>query len=98
SARERERSLNATLQAEYFRHRDTLRQRRAALARFEQEVLGRQSGFLEMAESAYRLGKGSLFELLDARRTQVEAGAGHLELVGAIVESELELRALAGEL
>jgi outer membrane protein TolC len=68
------------------------------LARFENDVVGQRSAFLEMAESAYRLGKGSLFELLDARRTQVEAAVASLELVAAIVESELELRALAGEL
>jgi len=98
SARERERAVNATLQADYQRHRDTLRQRRAALARLDQDVPALQGSFLEMAESAYRLGKGSLFELLDARRTQAEAAVARLELVGAIIESELELRALAGEL
>ena len=51
-----------------------------------------------MAEAAYRLGRGSLFELLDARRTQLDAATARLELIGAIVEAQLELRALAGDL
>jgi outer membrane protein TolC len=72
--------------------------RREALARFEREVFQRQSAFLEMAESAYRLGRGTLFELLDARRTQLEAALARAELAAAIVESQIELRALAGAL
>jgi len=98
AARERERATNSVLQAEYQRHRETLRSRRAALAQFEKDVFERQAAFLEMAESAYRLGRGSLFELLDARRTQAEAAAAQVDLVDAIAESEIELRALAGDL
>jgi outer membrane protein TolC len=98
SARERERGTRASLQAEYQRHRDTLRLRRDALARFDREVFERQAAFLEMAESAYRLGRGTMFELLDAHRTQLEAATARIELLGGIVESEIELRALAGKL
>ena len=58
----------------------------------------RQSTFLEMAESAYRLGRGTLFELLDARRTQLEASLARAELLAAIAETQLELRALSGSL
>ncbi|MEA3193863.1 MAG: outer membrane protein heavy metal efflux system [Betaproteobacteria bacterium] len=98
ATRERERAANAALSAEYEKQRDTLRARREALRRFEGEVPGDQSAFLEMAESAYRLGRGTLFELLDARRTRMEASIARLELLGAIVEAEIELRALTGEL
>ncbi len=98
AARERERAANAALRAEYQKQRDALQVRRDALRRFDADVSGRQGAFLEMAESAYRLGRGTLFELLDARRTQLEAAVARLELLGAIVEAELELRALAGEL
>jgi outer membrane protein TolC len=72
--------------------------RRAALQRFEKNVFERQAEFREMSETAYRLGRGSLFELLDARRTQLEAAAARLELMGAIVEAQIELRALSGNL
>lgn len=96
AARERERAANAVLAAEYDKQRETLRARREALRRFETEVPAGE--FLEMAESAYRLGRGSLFELLDARRTRLEATVARLELLGAIVEAEIELRSLTGEL
>ncbi len=98
ATRERERAGNAALAAEYEKQRDVLRARRDALRRFEAETSGAEGGFLEMAESAYRLGRGSLFELLDARRTQLEASLARLELLGAIVEAEIELRAMTGDL
>ncbi|MFN2646069.1 MAG: TolC family protein, partial [Burkholderiales bacterium] len=98
AARERERVVSAALQAELVKQREALALRREALARFERDVFERQSSFLAMAESAYRLGRGSLFELLDARRTQLEASSARVELLTALVEAELELRALADEL
>jgi cobalt-zinc-cadmium efflux system outer membrane protein len=98
AARERERGVAATVQAELAKQREALELRREALARFERDVSERQSAFLEMAESAYRLGKGTLFELLDARRTQLEASVARVELLTALLEAEIELRALAGEL
>src|SRR4051812_3631591 len=98
AARERERAAGASLRSDYRRQAEALRLRRDALARFDREVFSRQSEFLEMAEASYRLGRGSLFELLDARRTQLEAVAARLELLGGIAESQIELRALGGEL
>jgi len=94
AARARERSLEVGLRAELQRHLEALRVRRAAMGKLQE----RQDSFLDMAESAYRLGRATLFELLDARRTQVEAADARLELLGAIAESEIELRALAGAL
>lgn len=98
ASRERERMLNASLQSEWQKQRDALALRREAFARFEREVFERQSSFLEMAESAYRLGRGTLFELLDARRTHLEATLARIELLSSIVEAQLELRALSGRL
>ncbi|HEY3076948.1 MAG TPA: TolC family protein [Burkholderiales bacterium] len=98
AARERERGLSAVVRSDFERQREALNVRREALARFERDVFERQSAFLEMAESAYRLGRGTLFELLDARRTQLEATLARAELLGAIAETQLELRALSGSL
>jgi outer membrane protein TolC len=72
--------------------------RRESLRRFDGEASGAQGSFLEMAESAYRLGRGTLFELLDARRTRLEASVARLDLLGAIVEAEIELRVMTGDL
>lgn len=94
AARQRERVTESGLRAELQRHLEALRVRRAALSRYQDS----QDAFLEMAESAYRLGRATLFELLDARRTQVEAAGARLELLGAIAESEIEIRAISGEL
>ena len=98
AARERERATGAALQAELQKQRDALQLRRDALERFERDVFARQGAFLEMAESAYRLGRGTLFELLDARRTQLEASIARVELLTSIVEAQVELRALSGNL
>jgi len=98
ATRERERGVVAAVSSELQKQRELLGARREALARFEREVFERQASFLEMAESAYRLGRGTLFELLDARRTQLEATLARVELLGALVESQVELRALSGSL
>ena len=93
-ARSRERAIEAGLRADLQRHLETLRARRAALERLR----GGDTTFLEMAESAYRLGRATLFELLDARRTQLEAADARLEVLGAIAESGIEIEAISGSL
>ena len=93
-ARSRERAIEARLRADLQRHLETLRARRAALGRLR----GGDTTFLEMAESAYRLGRATLFELLDARRTQLEAADARLEVLGAIAESGIEIEAISGSL
>jgi outer membrane protein TolC len=98
ATRERERTTLAALSAELDKQRAVLAARREALERFDASAAARPGAFLEMAESAYRLGRGSLFELLDARRTQLDATLARLELVSLIVEAEVELRALSGRL
>ena len=100
AARERERAAAAHRPGRVLAsQREALELRREALARFERDVSERQSAFLEMAESAYRLGRGTLFELLDARRTQLEASArAHRAARRATARPQIELRALAGEL
>jgi len=94
AARSRERAIESGLRAELQRHLEALRARRAALERLR----GGDGTFLEMAESAYRLGRATLFELLDARRTQLEAADARLELLGAIAESGIEIEAISGAL
>jgi cobalt-zinc-cadmium efflux system outer membrane protein len=94
AARSRERAVEAGLRAELQRHLEVLRARRAALERLQ----GGEAAFLEMAESAYRLGRATLFELLDARRTQLEAADARFELLAAIAESAIEIEAIAGAL
>jgi len=49
-----------------------------------------------MAEDAYRLGKTGLLELLDSSRSSTEIKLGHLELVVAEIEAELETLTASG--
>lgn len=98
AARERERATLASARAELDKQRAALAARREALGRFEAEAGARQAAFLEMAESAYRLGRGTLFELLDARRTQLETTLARLDLLSEILQTQVELRALSGSL
>jgi cobalt-zinc-cadmium efflux system outer membrane protein len=81
---------------ELERATDLLNRRRAARAKFEQEVLAKLPDLKQMAESAYRLGKGSLLELLDASRSRTEVRLSHLELRQAEVEAELDALKAAG--
>jgi cobalt-zinc-cadmium efflux system outer membrane protein len=94
AARSKERAVEAGLRADLQRHLEALRARRAALARLQAS----EEAFAEMAESAYRLGRATLFELLDARRTQLEAADARVELLGAIAESAIEIEAISGSL
>ena len=94
AVRSRERAIEAGLRADLQRHLEALRARRAALDRLK----AGDSAFLEMAESAYRLGRATLFELLDARRTQLEAADARLELLGGSAESGIEIEAISGAL
>ena len=50
----------------------------------------------QMAEDAYRLGKTGLLELLDSSRSSTEIKLGHLELVVAEIEAELETLTASG--
>lgn len=98
AARERQRATASALRAELDKQRSALAARREALARFEREAGAARGEFLEMAESAYRLGRGSLFELLDARRTQLETTLARAQLIADLIEAKAELRALSGSL
>lgn len=86
----------AKTRVELERATDLLNRRRESRARFEREVLAKLPDLQQMAESAYRLGKGSLLELLDASRSRTEIRLSHLELIQAETEAELDALRAAG--
>lgn len=75
---------------------ELLTRRRDSLAKFERAVLGKLPDLKQMAESAYRLGKGSLLELLDASRSRTDIRLTHVELIQAETEAELDALKAAG--
>ncbi|NJD06146.1 MAG: TolC family protein, partial [Methylococcaceae bacterium] len=97
AALERE-TVSARTRAEVEVAADQVRQRRAVLESFERQVLQPLPELKDMAENAYRLGKGSLLELLDAARSRTEIRINHLNLLQAEIEAELDLLKAVGGL
>ena len=72
--------------------------RQSALQRFEQEAALRLPALQQMAEDAYRLGRGSILELLDSTRSRYELQQARIELVAALYEAQLRFLATSGDL
>lgn len=87
---------NAQTRSALERAVDQLSKRRATRIKFEQEVMGKLSDLKAMGEASYRLGKGSLLDLLDASRSRTETELTHLDLMQAEIEAELDILKVAG--
>ena len=72
--------------------------REAALQRFQQEASARLPSLKQMAEDAYRLGRSSIFELLDSTRSRYDLYQTRIDLVAALYEAQLRFLAISGDL
>ncbi|MEO8137569.1 MAG: TolC family protein [Betaproteobacteria bacterium] len=72
--------------------------RQTALQRFDKEAAGRLPLLKEMSENAYRLGRGSIFELLDAARSRHELYQTRIDLLAGLCEAQLRYLAISGNL
>jgi outer membrane protein, heavy metal efflux system len=72
--------------------------RQAALQRFQQEASARLPLLKQMAEDAYRLGRSSIFELLDSTRSRYDLYQTRIDLVAALYEAQLRFLATSGDL
>jgi cobalt-zinc-cadmium efflux system outer membrane protein len=72
--------------------------RQVALQRFELEASARLPSLKQMAEDAYRLGRSSIFELLDSTRSRYDLQQTRIDLVAALLEAQLRFLATSGEL
>lgn len=90
--------VTAELAANIQRLDDVINTRQAALDRFEKDAGGRLPALKQMAEDAYRLGRGSILELLDATRSRYELQQIRIDLTAALAEAQVRLAALSGEL
>ncbi len=81
------------LTADLVRAGDELRARREVLAAFDDGALARLDHLRAMAETAYRSGQGGIVELLDAVEAITEARLRHVELLHAVVDAGLAVRA-----
>lgn len=98
AAERRREALQAEAEVELARLLDALAQRRAALERFERNVDVRGPALRQMAEDAYRLGRSTVLELIDAARTRVDARITGIDLRTFAVQQELRILALTGGL
>jgi len=98
AAERRRDALQAEAEVELARLLDALAQRRAALERFERNVDLRSPALRQMAEDAYRLGRSTVLELIDAARTRVDARITGIDLRTLAVQQELRILALTGGL
>jgi cobalt-zinc-cadmium efflux system outer membrane protein len=98
AAERRREAVEAEVGVEMLRLLDALVQRRAALERFERKVDVRSPALRQMAEDAYRLGRSTVLELIDAARTRVDARVTGIDLRAFTVQQELRILALTGGL
>lgn len=88
----------AQSQADVGRYRAQVDQRSATLARFEQQLAPQLPHLQQMADDAYRLGRSSVLELIDATRMRYETALSRVDLTAKLMESQLRLQAALGEL
>ena len=98
SAQRRREAIESEVSVELFRLLDSLVQRRAAMEQFERKVGTRIPALKQMAEDAYRLGRGPILELIDAARSRLDARLTNIDLRAATVQQELRILALTGKL
>ena len=80
------------------RYANVITARQSALQRFQDEASARLPQLKQMAEDAYRFGRGSIFELLDSTRSRYDLHQTRIDLVAALVEAQLRFLAISGEL
>lgn len=88
----------AEVSANLQRYANVITARKAALQRFEKDAASRLPLLKEMSENAYRLGRGSIFELLDSTRSRQELYQTRIELVTSLCEAQLRYLAISGDL
>ncbi len=88
----------AEVSAQLQRYANVVAARKAAVQRFEKDAAGRLPLLKEMSEHAYRLGRGSIFELLDALRSRHELYQTRIDLTSALCEARLRYLAIGGHL
>lgn len=98
SATLRRELVTAEVAANLERFANVIAARQAALQRFQEEAAARLPLLKQMAEDAYRLGRGTIFELLDSTRSRYDLHQTRIELVAALFEAQLRFLATSGEL
>lgn len=97
-SRQRRRAVVLAAQAELVRSVDQFQRLRQVARHVEVDSLAALPELERMARDAYRLGRGSILELIDALLAGAEKRIDHVELVEAVLKAEVAVRAASGEL
>jgi cobalt-zinc-cadmium efflux system outer membrane protein len=89
--------VTAEAAANLQRLSDVVAVRSQALESFDREAASKLPPLKQMAEDAYRLGRGSILELLDATRSRYELLQARRDLAAALLEAQVRLLALRGD-
>jgi len=90
--------LEAEIQSDLSRYAAQVTYRSDALEQFRLRIASRFPALKQMAEDAYRLGKGSIVELLDATRTRFETQLAQIDLTANLLEAQVRWLAASGQL
>ena len=85
-------------QSELQRALEQLQIRRSAVIDYEKQGLAQIAPLHQMAQDAYKLGQGTILELIDALGSINEHRLEHLELVKEMLDAEWEVRLSSGNL
>lgn len=98
AARLRREIMQAETAANLERYAGVIAARQTALQRFDSESASRLPALKEMSEQAYRLGRSSIFELLDSTRSRHELQQTRIDLIASLVEAQLRYLSTSGQL
>jgi len=98
AAKLRRELAEAEVAANLERYANVIAARQTALQRFDKESASRLPALKEMAEQSYRLGRSSIFQLLDSTRSRYELQQSRIELVASLIEAQLRFLATSGSL
>ncbi len=98
AAKLRRELAEAETAANLERYANVITARQTAPQRFDSESASRLPALKEMSEQAYRLGRSSIFELLDTTRSRHELQQSRIDLVASLIEAQLRFLATSGSL
>lgn len=90
-------AIEAEANAELQRAKRALETRRKALETYQQKVAAKAPELRQMAEDAYRLGSGTVLDLLDTMRTLAEIRAAEVDYTERALLAEIDLLAASGK-
>jgi len=98
AARLRRNLVEAEVRTNLERYSAMITARRSALQKHEEGAARQLPALKQMAEDAYRLGRGAVFDLLDATRARQELQQTRVELLASLIDAQLRHLALSGDL